>query len=105
MWWYHEAENWISYVWIAASVGAWVLCYARGHRIAAWVAPLTISAFCLGLYLGIDKTAKGTFRLPTYVVAQQMGRVLEDYCCDEDASSEVCAELRDLMKPRAKPSQ
>jgi hypothetical protein len=75
--WYDEAENWIIYAWFAAIISAWVLSYARGYMTAAWVAPLTISAFCLGLYLGIENTAKGKFKLPVAVIAGQMGPILE----------------------------
>jgi hypothetical protein len=31
-----------------ASVAAWLLCSLSGYTVAAWVAPLAISAFCLG---------------------------------------------------------
>ena len=55
---------WIGGAWIVAAIGAWIVCRARGYTVAAWVAPLTISAFCLGLYLGIENSAKGKFRLP-----------------------------------------
>ena len=55
---------WIGGAWIVSAIGAWLVCRARGYAVAAWVAPLTISAFCLGLYLGIDNSAKGRFRLP-----------------------------------------
>jgi hypothetical protein len=104
MWWYDEAEDWIGYAWLAAAIGAWALCYARGYRIAAWVAPLTISAFCLGLYIGVQTTAKGSFRLPVAVVAHQAGILWEDYCGGGEApSSERCMYLRDLMKPARKP--
>jgi hypothetical protein len=105
MWWYDEAEDWISYAWLGATIGAWLLCYARGYKIAMWAAPLTISAFCLGLYLGIESTAKGSFRLPVSVVARQAGKDLEDYCGNGEASSERCAFYRDLMKPARKPTR
>jgi hypothetical protein len=55
---------WIGGAWIVSAIGAWLVCRARGYAVAAWVAPLTISAFCLGLYLGIENSAKGRFRLP-----------------------------------------
>jgi hypothetical protein len=55
---------WIGGAWIVAAIGAWLVCRARGYTVAAWVAPLTISVFCLGLYLGIENSAKGRFRLP-----------------------------------------
>jgi len=32
--------------------------------VAAWVAPLTISAFCLGLFIGAENTTKGRFKVP-----------------------------------------
>jgi hypothetical protein len=92
-----------NYAWLAAAIGAWALCYARGYRIAAWVAPLTISAFCLGLYIGVQTTAMGRFRLPVGVVAHQAGMLWEDSCGGGEASSEGCMYLRDLMKPARKP--
>jgi hypothetical protein len=55
---------WIGGAWIVAAIGAWLVCRARGYTVAAWVAPLTISALCLGLYLGIENSAKGRFKLP-----------------------------------------
>lgn len=70
--WYDEAESWIEYAWIAVVILAWLLPYSRGYRTASWVAPLTVTAFCLGLYLGIETTARGKFKLPIGVVTQQM---------------------------------
>ena len=51
-------------VWLVASVGAWLLCRWTGYAVAAWVAPLAISAFCLGLFVGAENTTKGRFRIP-----------------------------------------
>ena len=36
---------WIGGAWIVSAIGAWLVCRARGYTVAAWVAPLTISAF------------------------------------------------------------
>jgi hypothetical protein len=41
---------------LVASVAAWLLCRLSGYTIAAWVAPLAISAFCLGLFVGAENT-------------------------------------------------
>src|SRR5262245_9763652 len=37
---------------LVASVAAWLLCCLSGYTVAAWVAPLAISTFCLGLFIG-----------------------------------------------------
>jgi len=49
---------------LVASVAAWLLCLLTGHTVAAWVAPLAISAFCLGLFVGAEYTTRGRFRVP-----------------------------------------
>jgi hypothetical protein len=49
---------------LVASVAAWLLCRLSGYTIAAWVAPLAISAFCLGLFVGAENTTGGRFRVP-----------------------------------------
>ena len=51
----------IGSVWLFASVGAWLLCRWSGYSVAAWVAPLAISAFCLGLLVGAENTT-----IPSY---------------------------------------
>ena len=43
----------------AASVSAWLLCRLSGYTVAAWVAPLAISVFCLGLFVGAENTTRG----------------------------------------------
>ena len=47
------------------SVAAWLLCRLSGYTVAAWVAPLAISAFCLGLFVGAENTTSGRFRVPS----------------------------------------
>jgi hypothetical protein len=49
---------------LAASVAAWLLCRFSGYTVAAWVAPLAIGAFCLGLFIGAENTTRGRFRVP-----------------------------------------
>ena len=49
---------------LVASVAAWLLCLLTGHTVAAWVAPLAISAFCLGLFVGAEYTTRGRVRVP-----------------------------------------
>ena len=49
---------------LAMSVAAWLLCRLSGYTVAAWVAPLAISAFCLGLFVGAENTTRGRFRVP-----------------------------------------
>ena len=49
---------------LVASVAAWLLCRLSGYTVAAWVAPLAISAFCLGLFVGAENTTRGRFRVP-----------------------------------------
>ena len=47
-----------------ASVAAWLLCRLSGYIVAAWVAPLAIGTFCLGLFVGAENTTGGRFRVP-----------------------------------------
>ena len=96
--WYDEAEDWIFFIWIAAAMLAWLLPYSRGLITAAWAAPLTITAFCLGLYLGIENTALGRFKLPVGVVARQWVGVWQDYCADKFTNPERCDFLRELLR-------
>ena len=49
---------------LAASIAAWLLCRLSGYTVAAWVAPLAISTFCLGLFVGAENTTRGRFRVP-----------------------------------------
>src|ERR1700734_799564 len=49
---------------LVASLAAWLLCRLSGHTVAAWVAPLAISAFCLGLFVGAEYTTRGRVRVP-----------------------------------------
>jgi hypothetical protein len=49
---------------LVASVAAWLLCRLSGYAVAAWVAPLAISTFCLGLFVGAENTTGGRFRVP-----------------------------------------
>jgi hypothetical protein len=51
-------------VWLVSSVAAWLLCRLSGYTVAAWVAPLAISTFCLGLFVGAENTTGGRFRVP-----------------------------------------
>jgi len=44
---------------LVASVTAWLLCRLSGYAVAAWVAPLAISTFCLGLFVGAENTTWG----------------------------------------------
>jgi hypothetical protein len=60
---------WHNVVWIGgfglvAAVAAWLLCHLSGYSVAAWVAPLAIGTFCLGLYVGVENTVNGRFRVP-----------------------------------------
>jgi hypothetical protein len=49
---------------LVASAGAWLLCRLSGYTVAAWVAPLAIATFCLGLFIGAENTISGRFRVP-----------------------------------------
>jgi hypothetical protein len=55
---------------LVASVAAWFICRLSGYTGAAWVAPLAIATFCLGLFVGVENTTKGRFRMP--LVAHRM---------------------------------
>jgi len=54
----------IGSVWLLATIITWLVCRWRGYTVAAWAAPLTISAFCLGLFISAENTSKGRFRVP-----------------------------------------
>jgi hypothetical protein len=41
---------------LVASVAAWLLYRLSGYTVAAWVAPLAIATFCLGLFVGTEYT-------------------------------------------------
>ena len=45
---------------LAAAVAAWLLCRFSGYTVAAWVAPLAIGTFCLGLFVGAENTTHAT---------------------------------------------
>ena len=49
---------------LVASVAAWLICRLSGYTIAAWVAPLAIGTFCLGLFVDAENTTGGRFRVP-----------------------------------------
>jgi hypothetical protein len=49
---------------LVGSVAAWLLCRLSGYPVAAWVAPLAIGTFCLGLFIGAENTTRGRFRVP-----------------------------------------
>ena len=42
----------------------WLFCRWRGYTVAVWAAPLAISAFCLGLFVGAENATRGKFRVP-----------------------------------------
>ena len=50
---------WIGGVGLVASVAAWLVCRLSGYTVAAWVAPLAIVSFCLGLFVGTEHTRPG----------------------------------------------
>ena len=50
---------------LVASVAARLLCRLSGYTVAAWVAPLAISAFCLRLFVGAENTTRGRFLVPS----------------------------------------
>jgi hypothetical protein len=50
--------------WLLATIIIWLVCRWRGYTVAVWAAPLTISAFCLGLFIGAENTSKGRFKVP-----------------------------------------
>jgi hypothetical protein len=51
---------------LVASVAAWLLCRLTGYTVAAWVAPLAISALCLGLLL-VPERRPGKVGVPAYL--------------------------------------
>lgn len=53
---------WISGIWLVAIVLSWVICHWRGYNAAAWA--LTITAFCLGIFVGAENTMHGRFKVP-----------------------------------------
>ena len=53
---------WIGGIWVVALVFVWLICHWRGYNVAAWA--FTISAFCLGLFVGAENTTHGRFKVP-----------------------------------------
>jgi hypothetical protein len=53
---------WIGGIWLIALVFAWLICHWRGYNAAAWA--FTISAFCIGLFVGAENTTHGRFKVP-----------------------------------------
>jgi hypothetical protein len=53
---------WIGGIWLVALVFAWLICHWRGYKMAAWA--FTISAFCLGLFVGTENATHGRFKVP-----------------------------------------
>jgi hypothetical protein len=53
---------WIGGIWLIAVVVAWLICRFRGYNATAWA--FTISAFCLGLFVGAENTTHGRFKVP-----------------------------------------
>ena len=54
----------IGVIGLVASIAAWLVCRLSGYTVAAWVAPLAISTFCLGLFVGAENTTRGRFSVP-----------------------------------------
>ncbi len=68
--WYDEAENYVAYGMLTSAV---FLCWSLyRHNSAVRTASLMGLARGIGLYVGIDKTAKGWFYLPLGVMQKQM---------------------------------
>jgi hypothetical protein len=53
---------WIGGIWLVAIVFAWLICHWRGYSAAVWT--LTISAFCLGIFVGAENTTKSRLNVP-----------------------------------------
>ena len=53
---------WIGGMWVGSTIIAWPICRWRGYSVAAWA--LTITAFCLGLFVGAENSPKGNFKVP-----------------------------------------
>jgi hypothetical protein len=73
--WYNEAENYISYGLLGAAVFfVWALARAHAGRPhnSLRIISLTALAFGIGLDLGIETTATGSFYLPFGVMQKQM---------------------------------
>jgi hypothetical protein len=49
---------------IVAVAATWLLCHFSGYTVAAWVAPLVVSTFCFGPFVGAENTTNGRFRVP-----------------------------------------
>ena len=43
-------------LWLVATAAVWLVCHWRGYTVAAWVAPLTISAFFALAFLSVLNT-------------------------------------------------
>ena len=60
--WHNLCVELISWRRLVAVVFAWLICRWRGYNDAAWA--FTITAFCLGLFLGAENTTNGRLKVP-----------------------------------------
>jgi hypothetical protein len=73
--WFDEAEQYVLWATIALSLCCWVWSlYAKQKYIVRTIA-LMIIAMGLGIYIGIEKTAMGSFKLPLGVMQKQLHEV------------------------------
>jgi hypothetical protein len=53
---------WIGGIWVVGSIIAWLICRWRGYSVA--VCAVTITAFCIGIFVGAENSPKGRFKVP-----------------------------------------
>jgi hypothetical protein len=72
--WYNDAEEYVLWIIVVASVLFWVL---KSNEVKPrWrAALLLIIGFGVGLYVGVEVTAKGYFNLPLWVLQKQLHEV------------------------------
>ena len=54
---------WIGGIWLLAIVLSWLICRWRGYNAGTWA--LTITAFCVGIFVGAENTMHGRSRCPS----------------------------------------
>jgi hypothetical protein len=55
---------WTGGIWLVGIVFAWLICRWRGYSAAARA--VTISAFCLGLFIGAENSARADSKCRSY---------------------------------------
>ena len=89
---YHDAEDYVIWATVVVAVSTWIL---SGRKPELRSAPLILAAHGVGIYIGIDLTARGSFEMPLGVMQRQLEKAwgVQLECVlhpeDEDCSGEA----------------